>query len=87
MKRIKYKYVNSKLMSKDSFLCGNQYLFIVLEKHSEVFHYEIKNYEENKVICQGTAKTLTLIKKYAKMKLIELGASFMDEVRKKEVIG
>lgn len=84
-KRILYRYVNSMLVSKESFLCKDKYLHIEIRKAITKYVYSI-NDSDYKEIASGSSNSIAGAKSKAKKLLIEHGAIFGDEVRGKVII-
>lgn len=86
-KRIKYKYVNSCLYS-ETILCDGKFMFIKLTKiQHETMPYIFDIFDtHNNLLFNGHSNSISGVKKAAKNKLIEQGALFFSERRKKEVI-
>lgn len=83
-KRIKYSYENGVLIS-EAIMCNDMILHIRIGKSEDKFIFMIATNVQYAVHL-GNAKTIASAKKLGKAKLIELGAVFYEEIRKREVI-
>lgn len=82
-KRIKYFSINGWIIS-ENILCNGELLHIRICVDGDKLIYSVSN-----TVCSvhsGRALSISSAKRLAKVKLIELGAIFGDEVRKKDVI-
>lgn len=79
MTRIRYKNVNGELVSNE-ILCGNELNIIGLNTNE--LSYKIWN--NRGVVKTGTANSLQMLKRTAKLVLKELGANFNDEIRSRD---
>lgn len=84
-KRIKYKYVNSKMLS-ESIFCKDDFYYIELARDTNMkYSFTIKS-NSGKIVDNGKANTIASVKIKAKAALVKIGAIFYQEVRKKELI-
>lgn len=79
MTRIRYKNVNGELVSNE-ILCGNELNIIGLNTNE--LSYKIWN--NSGIVKTGTANSLQMLKRTAKLVLKELGANFNDEIRSRD---
>lgn len=79
MTRIKYRKFKDIGLEAGPFLAGSIWLSVVLRPDNLTYHV----YNGNKKLKEGTASSLTSLKKKVKLVLKELGTIFNDEIRNK----
>lgn len=76
MTRVRYKNINGLLVSSDILMGA---AMVRVELNPQTLYYSIV--DDKSTYYNGSAESLTLLKRSAKQALKELGANFKDEIR------